>query len=93
MIRNKQTISNRHAFESLSSTGYLVVHKRLLQTYGPEAAIFIANLIDKYLLGTTNEKRYGGIGNNRRNHQLPGGVCNGSKDRGKLCNLSLQKKY
>ena len=49
MIRNKQSISNRHAFESLSSTGYLVVHKRLLQTYGPEAAIFIANLIDKYL--------------------------------------------
>ena len=40
--------------QSLSNDAYLTVNKRLLQTFGPDAAIFLGNLIDKLRYFLTN---------------------------------------
>ena len=42
-------MNNQQAFQLFSSDSYLTVNKSLLRAYGPEPAIFISNLIDKYL--------------------------------------------
>lgn len=36
------------AFDLFSSEGFLTVNKQLLKTFGPEAAIYISNLVDKF---------------------------------------------
>lgn len=49
--RNSNIFSNidaELALELFSSKSHLVVNKRLLKQYGPNCAIFISNLIDKY---------------------------------------------
>ena len=43
-------MNNQQAFQLFSSDSYLTVNKSLLRAYGPEPAIFISNLIDKYIL-------------------------------------------
>lgn len=51
MIRTKQTKRNvpqELALELFSSDAYLTLNKKLLKTFGPEKAIFISNLIDKF---------------------------------------------
>jgi len=40
--------SKSFALEILSSESYLVVNKKLIKQFGPDTAIFISNLIDKY---------------------------------------------
>jgi len=52
MIRRKPVEEtypeNSFALELFSSDSYFTVNKKLLQHYGPDMAIFISNLIDKY---------------------------------------------
>ena len=36
------------ALELLSSDSYLVVNKKLIKEFGPNTALFVSNLIDKY---------------------------------------------
>ena len=48
MERTKLIISEEQALEAYSSDSYLAINKRLLQYYGPEIAVFLCNLIDKY---------------------------------------------
>lgn len=40
--------SKLFALEILSSESYLVVNKKLIKQFGPDTAIFLSNLIDKY---------------------------------------------
>lgn len=40
--------SKSFALEILSSESYLVVNKKLIKQFGPDTAIFLSNLIDKY---------------------------------------------
>lgn len=47
MERTKAT-SLDYALEIFSSDAYLTVNKKLLQHYGPDTAVFLSNLIDKY---------------------------------------------
>ncbi len=44
-----QEKSKNPALESFSTQAYLSVNKRILKKFGPEGAIFLANLIDNYL--------------------------------------------
>jgi len=48
LMRTKLEQSEKYALEIFSSDAYLVVNKKLLQHYGPDTAIFLSNLIDKY---------------------------------------------
>ena len=51
MERTKQPINfynTRYALEIFSSEAYLSVNKRLLYHYGPNIAIYLSNLVDKY---------------------------------------------
>ncbi len=56
MKRTKISISNDQALELFSSDSYLTVNKRLLNHYGPEVAVFLSNLVDKYLYFQHNNK-------------------------------------
>lgn len=47
MERTKQS-NEKYALEIFSSQAYLTVNKRLLKHYGPDVAIFLSNLVDKY---------------------------------------------
>jgi hypothetical protein len=47
-MRTKPEQSEKYALEIFSSDAYLVVNKKLLQHYGPDTAIFLSNLLDKY---------------------------------------------
>ncbi len=49
MERTTISINNDQALELFSSDSYLTVNKRLLSHYGLEVAVFLCNLVDKYL--------------------------------------------
>lgn len=49
MIRRQYSSElEKWALEMFSSAAYLSVNKKLLQHYGPDIAVFLSNLIDKY---------------------------------------------
>lgn len=48
MERNKQSSKLEYALEIFSSDAYFTINKKLLCHYGPEVAVFLSNLIDKY---------------------------------------------
>jgi len=48
MNRSRISITNDQALELFSSDSYLTVNKRLLGHYGPEVAVFLCNLVDKF---------------------------------------------
>ena len=47
MERTKEP-QNKYALEIFSSDAYFTINKNLLRYYGPDVAIFLSNLIDKY---------------------------------------------
>jgi hypothetical protein len=55
-MRTKLENLEKYALEIFSSDAYLVVNKKLLQHYGPDTAIFLSNLIDKYKYFLDHEK-------------------------------------
>jgi hypothetical protein len=48
MERLKAPSHIRYALELFSSDAYLTINKKLLQHYGPNIAVFLSNLVDKY---------------------------------------------
>jgi hypothetical protein len=46
--QNKRDISQELALELFSSDAYLTLNKKLLKKFGPEKAVFLSNLIDKF---------------------------------------------
>ena len=56
MERTKNTrTESRLILETLSSEAFLTVNKQLLQAMGPEMAVYLSNLIDKYRYFRTEE--------------------------------------
>lgn len=49
MKRTSFTVSERQALEAFTSQSYLVLNKSLLEMFGPNTAVFLANMLDRYM--------------------------------------------
>lgn len=55
-IEKHSVISDEQIFEILATSAYIMVNKRLLERFGPEPTVLLANLIDKYKYFKENEQ-------------------------------------
>lgn len=55
-IEKHSVISDEQIFEILATSAYIMVNKRLLERFGPETSIFLANLLDKFKYYKENEQ-------------------------------------
>jgi len=55
-IENHSVISDEQIFEILATSAYIMVNKKLLERFGPEPTVLLANLIDKHKYFKENEQ-------------------------------------
>jgi hypothetical protein len=55
-IENHSIISDEQIFEILASSAYIMINKKLLERFGPDTSIFLANLLDKFKYHKENEQ-------------------------------------
>lgn len=60
MKRTSFTVSERQALEAFTSQSYLVLNKNLLEVFGPNTAVFLANILDRYMTKLRMEEEFNG---------------------------------